>query len=108
MTLMLVARQIMQQPALGPTGAERPFDYEAAHREGWTVSEAEPQDDGTPGIQLQRLDNPQAGGGEFDYDQDAWRHVVKLARRGSPLHRQALLMVDDVERVVIKLVCGSW
>ena len=108
MTLMLVARQIMQQPALEPAGAERPFDYEGAHREGWTVSEAEPRKDGTPGVQLQRLDNPEGGKVLFPDDRDAWRFVVTLARCGSTLHRQALLMVDDVERALIEITCGSW
>ncbi len=30
------------------------FDFEAAHPEGWTVAEAEPNTNGTPGVQLQR------------------------------------------------------
>ncbi len=54
-------------PSLKPANETRPqhafdglaaagFDFEAAHREGWTVAEAEANTDGSPGVQLQRLD----------------------------------------------------
>jgi hypothetical protein len=64
------------------------FDYGQAALEGWTVSECEPQRDGTP--------------------RDAWDHVVAWARAGSELHLQALQLVDTTERALIEKTCGSW
>ena len=93
------------QHALGSTTTAS-FDFTAAHREGWTVSEAEPNTDGTPGVQLQRLDDPEDGEPRFPGDKEVWRHVVAHARAGSDLHRQALVLVDPYELFLIEATCG--
>ena len=90
-----------------PTG-DGSFAYDAAHREGWTVSEAEPEGQAVCGIQLQRLDNLEHSQPVFADDRDAWKHVVSRAREGSSLHRQALEMIDDVERFLIEAADGAW
>ncbi len=89
------------RPLPGP-----PSTATAAHREGWTVSETEPNADGTPGVQLQRLDDPQDGAPLFPGDKEVWEHVVARARAGSDLHRQALALVDPFERCLIEATCG--
>ncbi len=100
MTALETARE---QNAPAPSPA---FDSTAAHREGWTVSETEPNADGTPGVQLQRLDDPQDGAPLFPSDNEVWEHVVARARAGSDLHRQALALVDPFERCLIEATCG--
>ena len=84
------------------------FDYETAHGEGWTISEAAPCAPGQPGIQLQRLDSPEVGEPVFADDRDAWTHVVQRAREGSALHRLVLTLIDPVERCMIEGLQGSW
>ena len=84
------------------------FDYEAAHGEGWTISEAAPCAPGRPGIQLQRMDSPEMGEPTFADDRDAWTHVVQRAREGSANHRLALTLIDPVERCLIEGLNGSW
>ena len=93
-----------EQDAPAPAASE--FDTAAAHREGWTVSEAEPNTDGTPGVQLQRLDDPEDGTPLFPGDKEVWEHVVGRARAGSDLHRQALALIDPLERCLIEATCG--
>ena len=82
------------------------FDFEAAHREGWTVAEAEPNTDGTPGVQLQRLDTHDGTAPGLPGDKDAWVYVVARARAGSERHRQALALLDPCERFLIEAACG--
>ena len=84
------------------------FDAAAAAREGWTVAEAGVLSDGTPSMQVQRIDCPEGGAPEFADDPAAWTHVVAQARAGSALHRQALLRIDKVERALIAMTCGTW
>ena len=83
------------------------FDFEAAHREGWTIAEAGPNADGTPGVQLQRLDTHDGTAPSFPGDQDAWIYMVARARAGSERHRQALTLLDPCERFLIEATCGS-
>ncbi len=78
-----------------------PFDDSAARREGWVISGCGIDDSGRQRIELQKLDNPQPGEGTFADDCDAWAHVAEWAAAGSPLHLQALAMVDEVERGLI-------
>ena len=48
------------------------FDHEAARREGWALSDCGSYGDGTPHIELQKLDNPPSGAPRFSEDKDAW------------------------------------
>ncbi len=89
-----------------PASGGPDFDTAAAQREGWTVAEAEPNADGSPGVQLQRLDDPEDGPPQFPGDREVWEHVVARARAGSDLHRQALALVDPFERCLIEATCG--
>ena len=82
------------------------FDFKAAHREGWTVAEAEPNTDGSPGVQLQRLDTHDGTAPSFPGDQEAWVYVVARARAGSERHQQALTLLDPCERLLIEASCG--
>ena len=47
------------------------FDYEAAKKEGWTISDCGTYTDGSPRIELQKIDNPETGGRTFSEDRDA-------------------------------------
>ncbi len=84
------------------------FDRAAARREGWDVFDRGHATDGTPQLQLQRLDAPEDGEPPFPGDRDAWAHVVARARAGSALHQAALDAVDDTERMLIEAACGAW
>lgn len=84
------------------------FDIRAAWQEGWTLSDCGALDDGSPQIQLQRLDALGSGVPIFAEDHHAWDHVVAQARTGSVLHRDALQRVDRVERALIEASCGTW
>jgi hypothetical protein len=84
------------------------FYYEAAHREGWTVSDYGRFKDGSPHIELQKLDNPKDGAAIFAEDREVWAHVVQQARTGSPLHIQALDLIDRRERLTIETAFGHW
>ncbi len=84
------------------------FDHAAAKREGWDVFDCDPDPDGRPQFQLQRMDAPEDGKPPFPDDRDAWAHVVTRARAGSALHRDALALVDDTERMLIEAACGAW
>lgn len=108
---MTLSQNIFHRPpqtAIPPEPDNISFDHAAAAREGWTVSEAEALADGTPGVQLQRIDCPEDGQPSFRDDVDAWQHVVARARTGSRLHRRALALVDKVERALIEITCGAW
>lgn len=82
------------------------FDFEAAHREGWTISNRGTYSDGAPRIELHKLDQPLEAAPKFMEDRDAWAHVVTNARKRSLLHLQALSLVDRRERLAIVALCG--
>ena len=82
------------------------YDFRHAHAEGWDVFDCGLREDGSPRIELQRLDNPACGTPLFSGDDAAWQHVVDRARQGSELHIAALRMVDPVERMSIEAKCG--
>jgi hypothetical protein len=84
------------------------FDCKAAWREGWTIRNCGTYASGEARIELQRIDNPQDSSLAFKEDRDAWAHVVVRARKGSPLHIQALDLVDRRERMAIEAHCGTW
>jgi hypothetical protein len=74
--------------------------------EGWDVFDCGFRDDGTPRVELQRLDSPARGTPAFRDDKDAWEHVVRQARAGSRPHQRALQMLDPFERFAIEAACG--
>lgn len=79
-----------------------PFNEAAARREGWVISGCGVDDAGLQRVELQRLDHAQPGEGTFFDDGDAWKHVAHRARQDSPLHTQALAMVDPVKQALIE------
>ena len=82
------------------------FDDARALSEGWGVFDCGCREDGSPRIELQRIDSPACGTPRFQGDDAAWRHVVRQARAGSVPHQRALQMVDPVERLAIEAKCG--
>ena len=84
------------------------FDFEAAHQEGWTLSNYGTYKDGTPHVELQRLDKLKVEDGGFSSDLDAWIHVVNRARQHSALHLAALSLIDRHEKLGIETHCGTW
>lgn len=84
------------------------FDFDRAHREGWTLSDLGKFKDGQPHVELQKLDNPGVGFPTFREDKEAWAHVVKQARTGSLFHIQALALIDRRERQGIQTLYGCW
>jgi hypothetical protein len=56
------------------------FRSEMARAEGWDIFDCGVRDDGTPHVELQRVDSPAAGTSRFDTDHAAWEHVVGRAR----------------------------
>ncbi len=83
------------------------FDHEAAHRDGWTISDCGTYSDGSSRVELQKLDSPPPGSPTFPEDRDVWVHVVQHARRGSFLHSRALELVDRREKLAIDAHCGN-
>jgi hypothetical protein len=83
------------------------FRSEMARAEGWDIFDCGVRDDGTPRVELQRIDRPAAGTLRFETDHAAWEHVVARAREGSALHLQALQLVDATERKLIQAFCGA-
>ncbi|MGI4956441.1 MAG: hypothetical protein ACRYGI_02410 [Janthinobacterium lividum] len=84
------------------------FDYEAAQREGWTLSETCDLT-GKPLVQLQALDQhavPSGFATLLPSDRAAWDLVVIGARAGSAIHRDALARVSALERTLIETVFG--
>lgn len=84
------------------------FDYDAAQREGWTLSETCDLT-GKPAVQLQALERHELPSGVaalLPTDRAAWDLVVIRAQNGSALHRDALARFDDVERALIEAVFG--
>jgi hypothetical protein len=84
-----------------------PFDDAVARREGWVIAGCGIDNAGRRRVELQRLDDPGPGEGTFCDDGDAWKHVAEQARRGSPLHLQALALVDPIERALIEQHAAS-
>ena len=85
------------------------LDSNATTAEGWAVFDCGLHHDGTPRIELQRIDCPKDGTEpRFEDDQDAWRHVVSRAREGSALHLSALGLIDVFERASIEDMLGPW
>jgi hypothetical protein len=82
------------------------FDHDAARREGWGLADYGRRKDGTPHVELQKLDAPPSGVRKFDDDKDVWAHVAERARAGSVLHMQALDLVDPRERAAIRISTG--
>jgi hypothetical protein len=82
------------------------FCSEMARAEGWDIFDCGERDDGTPYIELQRVNSPAAGTLRFETDHAAWEHVGARAREGSGLHAQALQLVDATERKLIQAFCG--
>ena len=64
-------------PAIGEA-----FDEAQALAEGWGVFDCGSRDDGSPRIELQRIDSPAYGTPRFQGDEAAWQHVVQRARTG--------------------------
>ena len=88
-------------PAIGEA-----FDEAQALAEGWGVFDCGSRDDGSPRIELQRIDSPACGTPRLQGDEAAWQHVVQRARTGSIPHQHALRRVDPVERLAIEAKCG--
>ncbi len=84
------------------------FDYSAAHREGWTISDCGSYSDGSRRIELQKNEDPMPGSPLFTEDRDAWIHVVQQARSGSYFHYHALQLTDRREKLAIEAHCGTW
>lgn len=98
--------QLLQLPDKPGRASDDPPSSFDAQPEGWDVFDCGLRDDGTPRIELQRLDSPPRGTPLFRSDEDAWQHVVRHARAGSIPHQRALQMVDPVERLPIEAKCG--
>jgi hypothetical protein len=79
-----------------------PFEDAAARREGWLMAGCGIDNAGRQRMELQRLDDAQNGESTFPDGGDAWKHVAERARSGSPLHLQALAMVDLIEQALIE------
>ncbi|VFU17493.1 hypothetical protein [Methylocella tundrae] len=84
------------------------FDYDAARREGWTISDCGVYGDGSRRVELQKTDDPIQGAPLFTEDRAAWAHVVQQARRGSSLHYLALQLIDRREKLAVEAHCGTW
>ncbi len=93
-------------PAASPI--EPSYSAAKANDEGWGIFDCGVLDDGTPHVELQRIDCPADGHPPFPDDGAAWDHVVDQARAGSTFHQHALQMVDLVERFLIEARCGWW
>lgn len=105
-TIDTIALPSLQEGAAAPIIAS--FDFRRAHREGWTLSLLGTSSDGSPRVELRKLDNPPPGIPAFLQDKDAWTHVVARAKEGSPLHCQALDLVDARERLAIAVFHRAW
>lgn len=99
---------LSQNPNIATVPTLKTFDYEGAHRDGWTISDLGRFKDGTPHVELQKLDQPRDGAPKFHEDKEAWAHVVQKAREGSRLHLNALDLIDRRERLVIETLFGPW
>ena len=80
----------------------------AAWGEGWAVVPGSTLNDGSPRVELRRVDPRDPTTPAFAADHDVWEHVVAQARAGSLLHRGALRKLDRIELMLIEASCGSW
>ena len=85
-----------------------PDQFAQAAAEGWAVVECGLGEFGRPRVQLHGLEGADGQPALFSQDSMAWQHVVDRARAHSPLHRQALRLVDDIELMLIESSCGFW
>lgn len=97
-----MTKAVMMAPPVESTT----FDAATARREGWVIAGCGTDDAGRRRVELQRLDDPQEGDCTFPDDSGAWQHVAERARQGSPLHLQALALVDPIERALIEQHAG--
>jgi hypothetical protein len=99
------APQVNAAPADDPP-VLRVFKPSVAEAEAWDVFDCGCREDGSPRVEIQRVDSPQAGAHVFADDSDDWRHAVGHARAGSALHLRALQMVDPIGRMLIEASFG--
>jgi hypothetical protein len=92
--------------SVGDSATATEFSTELARAEGWDIFDCGLRDDGSPRIEIQRLDSPPPGRPVFDTDHAAWDRVVAKAQAGSGLHLQALRLVDPTERKLIAHFCA--
>ncbi len=59
------------------------FRFDVAQAEGWDVFDCGLREDGTPRIEIQRLDSTAPGQPRFRTDGAAWEHVVARALEGA-------------------------
>ncbi len=90
-----------------PPATPPAFRSHLAQVEGWDVFDCGLREDGTPRIEIQRLDSVASGEPRFRTDGAAWEHVVARALEGSALHLAALAMLDATERKLIHLWCPT-
>jgi len=90
------------------TGRLSLIDHAATRREGWEVVECGHDFEGGLRVQLRPVAGMPDGSPCFAADHDVWEHVVHQARTRSQLHRAALDVVDDTERMLIEAACGCW
>lgn len=90
-----------------PPASPHALQCELAQAEGWDVFDCGRREDGTPRIEIQRLDGVAPGQPRFRTDRAAWEHVVARALEGSALHLAALAMLDPTERKLIRLWCPT-
>lgn len=86
-----------------PPATPHAFRCDLAQAEGWDVFDCGLREDGTPRIEIQRLDSVAPGQPRFRTDGAAWEHVMERALEGSALHLAALAMLDPTERKLIRL-----
>ena len=84
------------------------FKTSLAEAEGSDVFDCGCREDGSPRVEIQRIDSSEAGDPVFADDSDAWRSVVTRARAGLALHQRALQMIDPIERMLIEASFGWW
>ncbi|MFC3058551.1 hypothetical protein [Paenirhodobacter populi] len=78
-----------------------PYDDAVAEAEGWFISYAPGNSDGT-NWRLERRDEDAV----FNSDHDAHRHVVAKATEGSEYHRACLAFLRDHEPIEYGIVTG--
>lgn len=83
------------------TEVSPPYDEAVAEAEGWFISYAPGNSDGTI-WRLERRDEAPL----FESDGDAHRHVVTKAAEGSEYHRACLAFLRDHEPVEHGIVTG--
>ena len=108
----------MAAPMMGQAAAPAPasritttllYRNTQANAEGWGVFDCGVREDGTPRIEIQKVGSPNVGSEpRFTDDRQAWQHVLRRAQAGSPLHLQALRLVDPIERFVLEGIFGWW